>query len=78
MNMTIIERANSIYCPDKEVRMNFAEDMERIGYIRGQKEMLEIICKKLESLTYQDYPGGPMERVVEDYIIQDLRKEMEG
>ena len=39
---------------------------------------IDKVCAYLESLTYQDYPGGPMERIVDDYIIKDLRKAMEG
>lgn len=47
---------------------------------RGNEGLASIdkVCAYLESLTYQDYPGGPMERIVDDYIIKDLRKAMEG
>ena len=31
----------------------------------------------LESLTYQEYPGGPMERLVSDDVIDGLIKAME-
>ena len=38
---------------------------------------LDKVCEYLKSLTYQDYPGGPLERIVNDDIIQGLRKAVE-
>ena len=38
---------------------------------------LDKVCECLESLTYQDYSGGPLERLIDDYIIKQFRKKME-
>ena len=47
---------------------------------KNQKDGLisiDKVCEYLESLTYQDYAGAPLERYVPDYIIDNLRKAME-
>lgn len=38
---------------------------------------LDKICEYLKGLTYQEYPGGPMERMISDEYIEGLRKEFE-
>ena len=44
---------------------------------KGGLVSIDKVCKYLESLTYQDYDGAPLERYVSDYIINNLRKTME-
>lgn len=38
---------------------------------------LDKVCDYLKSFTYQEYPGGPIERMIDDDIIKQLRKEFE-
>ena len=38
---------------------------------------LDKVCDYLKSLTYQEYSGGPIERMIDDDIIKQLRKEFE-
>ena len=38
---------------------------------------LDKVCDYLKSLIYQEYPGGPIERMIDDDIIKQLRKEFE-
>lgn len=38
---------------------------------------LDKVCKYLKTLTYQEYPSGPLERLIDDYTIEKLRKAME-
>lgn len=49
------------------------------GTIKEDEKMVSLdkVCEYLKSLTYQDYPGGPLERIVNDDIIQGLRKAVE-
>lgn len=38
---------------------------------------LDKVCDYLKSLTYQEYPGGTIERIIDDDIIKQLRKKFE-
>ena len=38
---------------------------------------LDKVCDYLKSLTYQEYPGGPIECIIDDDIIKQLIKEFE-
>lgn len=38
---------------------------------------LDKVCEYLKGLTYQEYPGGPMERMISDEFIEGLKKEFE-
>lgn len=38
---------------------------------------LDKVCDYLKSLIYQEYSGGPIERMIDDDIIKQLRKEFE-
>ena len=48
------------------------------GVRLADKTMLEKVCKYLESLVYQEFGGGPLERTFSDEDIEDFRKAMEG
>lgn len=45
-------------------------------YERTKKEFIKKACEYLESLTYQDYSGGPLERLIDDYTIKQFCKKM--
>lgn len=38
---------------------------------------LDKVCEYLKGLTYQEYPGGTMERMISDEFIEGLKKEFE-
>lgn len=44
---------------------------------RTKKEMIMKSCKYLKTLTYQEFAGGPLERVLDDDEIEEFRKVME-
>lgn len=50
-------------------------------YIKGATEQkvidIEKACKWLKEQVYQEYGGGPRERLIPDTIIEDFRKAME-
>lgn len=37
---------------------------------------LDKVCEYLKGLTYQEYPGGPMERMISDEFIEGLKKNL--
>lgn len=56
-------------------------DEDELEFIRNTNSPkmvpLDKVCDYLKSLTYQEYPGGPIERMIDDDIIKQLRKEFE-
>lgn len=44
---------------------------------RPKMVSLDKVCDYLKGLTYQEYPGGPIERMISDEHIEGLRKEFE-
>lgn len=56
-------------------------DEDELEFIRNTNspKMVSLykVCDYLKSLTYQEYPGGPIERMIDDDIIKQLRKEFE-
>ena len=44
---------------------------------RTKMVSLDKVCDYLKSLIYQEYSGGPIERMIDDDIIKQLRKEFE-
>ena len=50
-------------------------------YIKGATEQKEIdiekACKWLKEQVYQEYGGGPLERLIPDTMIEEFRKAME-
>ena len=52
--------------------IEWADEHPKDGFVSIDK-----VCKYLESLTYQDYSGGPLERLIDDYTIKQFRKAME-
>lgn len=42
----------------------------------SDKTMLDNVCEYLKKLVYQEYPGGPLVRRIDDDELKDLRKAM--
>ena len=38
---------------------------------------IDKVCKYLESLVYQEFPGAPLERLISDEMIENFEKTME-
>ena len=54
------------------------DDLEFIRNTKSPKRVaLDKVCDYLKSFTYQEYPGGPIEYMIDDDIIKQLRKEFE-
>ena len=43
----------------------------------ADRTMLDKVCDYLKKLVYQEYPGGPSERMISDECLEELRKAME-
>lgn len=56
-------------------------DEDELEFIRNTNSpklvSLDKVCDYLKSLTYQEYSGGPIEHMIDDGIIKQLRKEFE-
>ena len=56
-------------------------DEDEFEFIRNTNSpkmvSLDKVCDYLKSFTYQEYPGGPIECMIDDDIIKQLRKEFE-
>ena len=56
-------------------------DEDELEFIRNTNSpkmvSLDKVCDYLKSFTYQEYPGGPIEYMIDDDIIKQLRKEFE-
>ena len=56
-------------------------DEDELEFIRNTNSpkmvSLDNVCDYLKSLIYQEYPGGSIERMIDDDIIKQLRKEFE-
>jgi len=63
-------------CPDWDVLECF-----RVGYKEGAKwadeTMVEKACNWMKEQVYQEYGGGPLERIIPDTRIEEFRKAME-
>ena len=56
-------------------------DEDELEFIRNtnipKMVSLDKVCDYLKSFTYQEYPGGTIERMIDDNIIKQLKKEFE-
>ena len=54
-------------------------DEDELEFIRNTNSpkmvSLDKVCDYLKSLTYQEYPGGPIKRMMNDDSIKQLKKE---
>lgn len=52
-------------------------DENELEFEPGPKMVsLDKVCEYLKGLTYQEYPGGPMERMISDEFIEGLKKNL--
>ena len=79
---TIAERAKELGVIS-EYRADYPYDKTSVefGYMRGATEQkaidIEKACKWLKEQVYQEYGGGPLERLIPDTMIEKFRKAME-
>ena len=53
-------------------------DEDGLEFISKSKMVsLDDVCNYLKKLVYQEYPGGPLEHMISDETIKDLRKQFE-
>lgn len=78
-NRDIEERAKKAYPIDGTNMM--VGLIQRNSYILGATEQkaidIEKACKWLKEQVYQEYGGGPCERLIPDTMIEEFRKAME-
>lgn len=48
-----------------------------LGAEWADKTMLDRVCDYLKKLVYQEYPGGPLVRRIDDEELKNLRKAIE-
>lgn len=54
------------------------DELEFISNVNEPKMVsLDEVCNYLKKLVYQEYPGGPLEHMISDETIKDLRKQFE-
>lgn len=54
------------------------DELEFISNVNEPKMVsLDDVCNYLKKLVYQEYPGGPLEHMISDETIKDLRKQFE-
>ena len=41
---------------------------------RPKMVLMDDVCNYLKSLTYQEYPGGPIVRMISDEYIEEFKK----
>ena len=60
---------------------NYGSSDYQIGVCDGvrlaDKTTIEKTCKWMKGLTYQEFPGGPLERLITDELIEDYLKIIE-
>lgn len=56
---------NNVYAPD-----NFQ------SFVDGAEWAVDEMCILLRARKYQEYPGGPLERLIPDDLIEELRKKV--
>jgi len=62
-------------CNGKIVSEYDADELEFISNLNKPKMVsLDKVCEYLKSLTYQEYPGGPIERMISDEYIEEFKK----
>ena len=59
---------------------SFEETMKTVEEYNKYKEdkLIEKVCERLKTLVYQEYPGGPSVRQIDDGQLEKLRKVMKG
>lgn len=77
----ILEAAKEFVFGDRTETSDFFDELMIDNFYHSakwaDKTMLDKACKYLESLVYQEFGGGPLERTFSDEDIEDFRKAME-
>ena len=66
----------SVSWTDKSFTVN-EEKACQVGAKWADKTMIETACKWLKEPAYQEYGGGPLERLIPDTMIEKFRNAME-
>lgn len=66
----------SVSWTDKSFTVN-EEKAFQAGAKWADKTMIEKACKWLKEQVYQEYGGGPLERLIPDTMIEKFRNAME-
>ena len=78
---TIVERAREYAENEDLVQGTDGFDYCLRDYIKGATEQKAIdidkACEWLKEQVYQEYGGGPLERLIPDTMIEEFRKAME-
>jgi hypothetical protein len=77
--MTLREREiliKSVSWTDKSLTVN-EEKAFQAGARWADKTMIDKACEWMKEQVYQEYGGGPLERLIPDERIADFRKAME-
>jgi len=62
-------------CNGKIVSEYYEDELEFMSNSDKPKMVsLDKVCDYLKSLTYQEYPGGPIERMISDEYIEEFKK----
>lgn len=61
---------------DEHPNLNEEEQvgMGGLGMIWQKKELIKKACDWLRKQVYQEYPGGPLERLITDEMIDNFKK----
>lgn len=50
-------------------------DEDELEFEPGPKMVsLDKVCEYLKKLVYQEYPGGPIERMISNECVEDIKK----
>ena len=75
--MSIIDKANEYVGHPREVDEGYEVSMRRDAYAQGYQNAAEKACQWMKGQVYQEYGGGPLERLIPDERIEEFRKAME-
>lgn len=67
----------SVSWTDKKLTVN-EEKAFQAGAKWADKTMIEKACEWMKEQVYQEYGGGPLERLIPDTRIEDFRKAMQN
>ena len=87
------ETMHPCYKPVRKTKKHIAEEAKRFSFLYpseskemffiygaewADKTMLDRACEWLKTLTYQEFAGAPLERLITDELIAEFRQAMEG
>ena len=76
-----IKNEAKLKCHDIASEVDYKSSAAYDGFIMGaewsDKTLIEKTCKWMKGLTYQEFPGGPLERLITDELIEDYLKTIE-